>query len=435
MSPMQNNDQDMGNRSMTETERNQEFSPTEYPLHLADPLIRSGILPLLNMGLTGSGSFVGHLDSGIDPSQKDLITRMTAFAEIDNSGQVILNQAPIDETGHGTRTAGLVSGGCRKRRLLGVAPDSSLIVGKVLEGGNTVVRILSGLNWLMGNEVRVVLFCGGFPTANPILGPMLLQMRKAGILVICPIGNQGQGNYRQPGDDPSVLSVGAIDSSDKPAKFSGSCIGRFSHEVKAPDILAPGVAIPCISAKGGVTQSSGTSMAAAIVAGVVALLLEAETEASADQLYDAICYGSKPLDNETRKHARFGVLNAESALKYLREHKNKKTLPRPERLPLVNSGWRDPRLKYQLTHSGPEDTIMAVYVLYPELEADQWGRAVREFLAYGFKKLDQDSVKYLPGGRALIINATSTVHLELIENPLVTYASAADAGRLLIPNK
>lgn len=378
---------------------------------------------------------IGHLDTGIHSNAKELLGRLQASVAFDENGMLSKKLFGEDQTGHGTRTASLLVGGSRSRMYIGVAPNAELVSGKVLEGGSSIIRILKGLNWLADQKVPIALLCVGLPNKNPVFSAMLRQLRKENMLVICSIGNSGNGHFFQPGDDPSVLSVGAVDKNGKVPKFSGSRRGRFSTQVLAPDILAPGVDVPCATLTGGRAPYSGTSMAAAITAGVAALLLEAERESTADQLYDAICYGSISLETENKKHARCGTLNVKTALAYLRKHKNDKPKTPPKRVPLEKAGWRDPRLKYQIKHAETNVIITGVYIFQPNTEITLWENNTREFLNKMIQKTTNTTIEYLPRGRAFILSALATVHQILIAAPEITYASAADAGRILIPNK
>jgi hypothetical protein len=383
------------------------------------------------LGLMGKNIRIGLLDTGIHPTAKDLQKQIHDSVEFDKSGKQESIHSVNHSTDHGTQIASLLVGGSRSRMYIGVAPQANLVAATVLEGGLSVVRILKGLNWLGEQGVGIALLCAGLPTTNPVFSPIMRSLRQEGMLVICPIGNAGNGQFFQPGDDPSVLSVGAIDQNGKVPSFSGSRRGKLSTHLLAPDILAPGFRVPCASRTGGRTTSSGTSMAAALVAGVAALLKEAAPEATADQIYDALCYGSLPPQEHQKRHARCGILNASLALEYLQKNKHKTPLPRPERPLRVNKGWRDPRLRYQLLHAAPEDTIKAVYILKEEIKKENWEASVQETL----EDMLPTNTTFLPRGRALIVNGPATIHRSLVNHHEITYASAADTGRALAPSK
>lgn len=384
-----------------------------------------------NKKLTGLQVRIGHLDTGVLLSINDLSKTIEDFMVTDNLGGIKTNPLMEDEVGHGTHIASIIVGTTRERMQIGIAPNSRLLVGKVMEGGLSVVRILKGLDWLSKKNVPIALLCAGLPNTNPIFGPMMESLKKQGMLVICPIGNCGNGKFLQPGDDASVLSVGAIDEDGDVPRFSGSRKGSLSTQVFAPDILAPGVDVPCATRTGGRANYSGTSMAAAVVAGTAALLLEAEPNATRDQLYDALCYGSTPLNEAQKKHARCGVLNGKLALDYLRENKNRKTQNLPKRPAIVNKGWKDTRLVYELEKSENKDEITAVYCILEKTDIEVWSDTAKELISPYLKAKGLKSITYLKIGKVIIVVGTKDLHISLLNNIPFTYASAADAGLIL----
>ncbi|MFK7809918.1 MAG: S8 family serine peptidase [Saprospiraceae bacterium] len=375
---------------------------------------------------------IGHLDTGIHGEAKDILGRLDSFVAFNENGVLEENPNYEDAAGHGTRIASLLVSQSRSRMYIGVAPEAKLVSAKVLEGGATVIRILKGLNWLADQKVPIALFCVGLPNKNPVFSILLQQLRAENILAICSIGNAGNGYFFQPGDDPSVLSVGAIDKKSKVPKFSGSRRGQFSTEVLAPDILAPGVAVPCATKSGGRAPFNGTSMAAAIVAGVAAKLLAAEPESTADQLYDALCYGSGHLSAENKKHARCGILNFRKALEYLKKHKNEKPKPRPIRPVLEDAGWRDTRLMYRLAHAKSNELVVAIYIWGLNITVENWEEKARSFIDKTIPESLFVKTELLPRGRAIIISSQPKSHSLLLSSNEIIYASAADAGRALL---
>ncbi|MDW3650126.1 MAG: S8/S53 family peptidase [Bacteroidia bacterium] len=386
---------------------------------------------LHTQGLSGKGIRIGHLDSGIHTNARDLHQKVDLSCVFDWEGNPDKNLCLTDDTGHGTRTASLVVGSSRSRTFIGAAPDASLVSAKVLEGGQIVLRILKGLDWMAAQKVPVILLCAGLPTPNPVFGPMMERLRKQGVLVICPIGNTGNNHFLQPGDHASVLSVGAHDEQGLVPKFSGSRHGRFSTNVLAPDILAPGVHIPCAQPIGGIGNFSGTSMAAALVAGVAALLLQAVPEAHADLLYDAFCYSSQYACETNRKHVRCGLLDAEAALVYLQVHKKLSPQKRPTRPSTKPIGWKDPRLMHQLTHTDNKESLTAIYIFHPNLTDKVWEARMRQEMQFLLRESDSFSTDYLSRAKALVLTGTPALHQKVLLHPALSYASAADAGSFL----
>jgi subtilisin family serine protease len=121
------------------------------------------------------------------------------------------------------------------------------------------------------------------------------RLQARGVAVVAAAGNSGPGarTVTTPGDYPEVLSVGALSASGAVAPFSsrgptlrqrGPGFRRYSRHVVKPDVMAPGVGIelPPEARRGG--RASGTSHAAAVAAGALALAAQARPEAGGHRL-------------------------------------------------------------------------------------------------------------------------------------------------------
>ena len=97
------------------------------------------------------------MDTGVDAGHESLRGRVKDFIDIDSSGQIVSdNRLPeekaYDSDEHGTHTAGTISGGLTNGMAIGVAPECELYSGVVIEGGDTLVRILTGMEWCLENK-------------------------------------------------------------------------------------------------------------------------------------------------------------------------------------------------------------------------------------------------------------------------------------------
>jgi len=259
-------------------------------------------------GARGQGVTIGLLDTGVDDTHPDLLDgkgnkKVTRWAEFDADGRMVPNSTAHDTDLHGTHCAGILVGGSRSGKWIGVAPDARLAVALVLDGkkgGGTDAQILAGMNWAIEEGVDVIsmslggLVISSLPTGNLMLNleipstytETIFTALEAGIPVVTAIGNEGSQTTGLPGNDMFAFAVGATDYRDRPAGFSG---GR-THIIREsdylpedllplpyskPDISAPGVAITSCVPKQKYAELSGTSMATPHVAGAVALLLSA----------------------------------------------------------------------------------------------------------------------------------------------------------------
>jgi len=248
---------------------------------------RLGVPKLWDAGFTGKGVLVGHLDTGVDGSHAALKGAIKSFAEFDMVGAPIAGARPRDSGEHGTHTAGTIAGRAVGTSRFGVAPDAQLASALVIEGGNVIARILAGLDWMVGQGVRIVSASLGLRGFTPAFLMVSRLLRARGILPVFAVGNEGPGTSRSPGNYAEVLSVGACDARDLVADFSGS--QRFARVADpiVPDIVAPGVAVLSCVPSGQYAEMDGTSMAAPHIAGLAALLWQA-TNATANDIEKAI---------------------------------------------------------------------------------------------------------------------------------------------------
>lgn len=270
-------------------------------------------------GLTGKGVRVGHLDTGVDANHPALAGRVKGFVEIDFAGDRVANARPHDTDEHGTHTAGTICGGKIRGLAIGVAPGAELYSGLVIEGGNALLRVLGGMEWALEQNVRVLSMSLGFRGYTPFLVAVTRRLREQGVLPVFAIGNEGPGTSRSPGNYSEALSVGAVDSRLRMAYFSSSIEFNRPDEPRQPNVVAPGVAVISARPGGGGQSMDGTSMATPHVAGVAALLLEAEPNATVNQLENAIQSTCAVLKKQDATRFGFGMVDARRALKCLQE--------------------------------------------------------------------------------------------------------------------
>jgi subtilisin family serine protease len=272
--------------------------------------------------LSGKGVLIGHLDTGVDGTHPALAGAIAEFADFDAMGQRVPGNPPAHDTGqHGTHTAGTIAARQVGPIAFGCAPGAYLASGIVADGVtflSSPARILGGLEWLVALGVRVLSMSIGLPGFLPDFQPVIQALRANNVLPVIAIGNDGPGTSRSPGNYDDVLSVGAIDRSGAVADFSCSQTFLRPEDPLVPDIVAPGVDVTSSIPGGGTLNMSGTSMAAPHVAGLAALLLEADGTATADDLEAAILgsctLGPKmPIDRANR-----GLPNGPKALALLR---------------------------------------------------------------------------------------------------------------------
>jgi serine protease AprX len=265
----------------------------------------------------GSGVGVAVIDSGIS-SSADVSRRVTAFVDFTRG---TLSTAPSDGYGHGTHVAGLIAEGALDPSVAayrGVAPDVRLIGLKVLDsaGRGRTSDVIRALEYATKHRktlgIDVINLSLGHPVYEPAKRDPLVKAVekavKAGIVVVVAAGNHGTNAARgqvgfagitSPGNAPSVITVGALDTKgttsradDDVAPYSSRGPTWYDGTAK-PDLVAPGHRLVSSAAPESTLYQtysasqvgtsylrlSGTSMATAVTTGTVALMIEAARQA------------------------------------------------------------------------------------------------------------------------------------------------------------
>ena len=198
---------------------------------------------------------------------------------------------PLDDRNHGTITAGVLIGnetpdGTR----FGVAPNATLLHGKVIDGDGTArtTNVLQGLEWAIEHPHQpdvLLINVGHKRVYYDRYIEAVERARDAGIYVVVPAGNEGDGGITSPGSVYSALSVGATNASGVVEDYSvGNVISTrarwgvapiyeydWPESYVVPTVVAPATTIST-TADGGFTRTSGTSFSAPHAAGVIALM-------------------------------------------------------------------------------------------------------------------------------------------------------------------
>ena len=221
---------------------------------------------------TGAGIRVAVLDSGFDFHHPDFAGRQVISA-------TFVGQPVQDAYGHGTYCIGTALGDRMRAggvRRYGCARKGVILAGKVLSniGSGQDAGILAGINWAIHNGARVILLplgsavaVGASPSAAyENAGRAALN---AGSLIVASAGHGGNQPVGRPANSPSIMAVAAVDQSLRRAAFS--CIGINPNGGEI-NIAGPGVAVfSSVRMPTRYAIWSGTSMAAAHVAGIAAL--------------------------------------------------------------------------------------------------------------------------------------------------------------------
>lgn len=218
----------------------------------------------------GKGVTIAILDTGCDSTHPDLQERIIGgqnFTDDDGSNSDIF----LDYNGHGTHVAGTIAAQKDDKGVVGVAPEASLLIVKVLNkrGSGQYEWIINGIYYAIEQKVDIISMSLGGPADLPELHEAIKKAVSNNILVVCAAGNEGDGidstdEYAFPGRYNEVISVGSINLERSPSDFSNS------HD--DIDLVAPGEKILSTYLNGKFATLSGTSMAAPHVTGALALI-------------------------------------------------------------------------------------------------------------------------------------------------------------------
>lgn len=293
-------------------------------------------------GYTGAGVGVALIDSGIN-EHPDFDDQQHGHSRVVFHQSFIHKKEKLtqDEYGHGTHIAGLIAGDGLSstgpdysQTFTGIAPGAHIVNLRVLnvDGSATDSEVIAAIEHAISlrhkENIRVInlsLGRGVFESyKKDPLCKAVEKAWKAGIVVVVAAGNNGRyqptdgyGTITSPGNDPYVITVGAMKTMGTPernddliASYSSKGPTLIDHIVK-PDIVAPGNLlistetpdtllystethnqVPYSSyVYGGLSTPStkyftlsGTSMATGVVSGVVADLLEANPRLTPDQV-------------------------------------------------------------------------------------------------------------------------------------------------------
>ncbi|HZE89935.1 MAG TPA: S8 family serine peptidase [Verrucomicrobiae bacterium] len=315
--------------------------------------------------LTGSGVTIAVLDSGIALGSDLVSTPPTIAREIDI---VEPDGVFADSFGHGTLVAGVIAGSGfasslpgTTRTFRGIAPGARLISVKVVDhdGGASVSSVLAGTDWVLRNRevynVSVMNISLGHPVDESFETDPLCQAVEmawhAGIVVVVSAGNSGGHGYAtitSPANDPTVITVGAIEDW-RTAETSDDLVASFSSRgptaidgVMKPDIVAAGSGVVTLRSAGSRLDTvfsgrrlryseyteaipeagdgdspyvtlSGTSLAAARVSGAAAILIQQDPKARPDDVKARLMIGASKM-NDSIVARGSGLLDVNASL-------------------------------------------------------------------------------------------------------------------------
>ena len=282
-----------------------------------------GARSLWEDGVTGEGVNVAVIDTGV-ADVAALSGGDKVVAMVDLSAEAGVPEARFADTyGHGTHMAGIIAGRTpgadpseaedHPEWFLGVAPDAGIVSVKVGDnsGAVDVTQVIAGVDWVVDHadelDIRVINLSYSSGSSLPYwTDPLTYSVERAwqaGIVVVVAAGNDGLGQLRLgvPANDPYMIAVGGVEAV-APSAFAIPSWATNGNGLRNPDVAAPGAHIESLRAplsrvdlehpEGFVDdvrfRGSGSSQAAAVVSGAVALMLDANPSLTPDQVKAAL---------------------------------------------------------------------------------------------------------------------------------------------------
>ncbi|WP_096778601.1 S8 family peptidase [Zobellella denitrificans] len=289
---------------------------------------------------TGLGVTVWVVDTGVDGSHADLqpdsgtgiggyIGGVSCLGTASTASCV--TDGGIDDNGHGTHVAGIVGARHNDIDVVGVAPDSAIASVKVLDstGNGYDSNLIAGLEYIASQAATGGLHVVNMSLARPgncqlgeedsgaaLISDSLTLLNQWGVVVVAAAGNDPNKEISDlvPAGCPQVMAVAsttAMDGTNKCRALRGSILADtasyFTTDGAGVLVSAPGSTredntcggiqpkgILSLAVGGGTTEKNGTSMAAPHVAGLAALMLQADAALPPDGVRTLIgCHATR----------------------------------------------------------------------------------------------------------------------------------------------
>ena len=325
------------------------------------------------LGYNGAGVGVAVIDSGITSYHDDLTYNGSSSSVRTLAGQRTVGFVDFvngrttryDDNGHGTHVAGIIAGNGQDSwgARAGIAPAAHLVGLKVLDqnGRGVISNVIAAMDWVLANKsahnIRVVnLSVGAAVTESYNTDPLTLAAKRlvdGGVVVVTAAGNLGKnalghtqyGGITSPGNAPWVLTVGA-NSHEGTVTRLDDVVARYSSRgptaidyLAKPDVVAPGTGMVSLADPTSLmysTKSSfllrgtvwgttkpylsltGTSMAAPVVTGTVALMLQANPSLTPNMVKAIVQYTAQQYSGYDALTQGAGFLNTRGAVQLAR---------------------------------------------------------------------------------------------------------------------
>jgi subtilisin family serine protease len=274
-------------------------------------------MPGVPDGVDGSGILVAVVDSGVEALVPNLRGQVLPGKDFNKNPTKRGWHDPVMFGGHGTGVASIIVGKGRGTGVRGVAPGARVLPVRVANSHGTSpdARIARAIRWAVAQDVDVINLSMGDDKSNDELNAAIRYAVRKGVIFVAGAGNDGPDNAGPfyPAAIPDAIAVGGTGRNQ-------SRVAGFSCRGDWVDLVAPGTWVPQTSNDGSKGVANGTSFASPFVAGVAALMLQANPNLKQEQVRriltsTAIDIAVPGFDIE----AGHGRLNAAAAVKKARD--------------------------------------------------------------------------------------------------------------------
>lgn len=241
----------------------------------------------------GKGAKIAIIDSGFDLNSS-LMSEKIIDVDYYRSGE----DSAVDTIGHGTQVSTIIAG------KNGVCPECQLIIVK-LGSIDSNLKVAQTIRWAVDQGANVINLSFIIDHYDDQIQQEIIRAWQKGVVLVAAAGNNHTTDFQYPGAYGPVIAVAATDKDDQKAAFSN--YGEWVN------LAAPGVDIYTYGANDRFVRTSGTSIAAPIVAGVAGLVWASPYGTSNETVVQRLCDTADPI-NGTGTNWKCGRINAARAV-------------------------------------------------------------------------------------------------------------------------
>ena len=286
------------------------YKDPRYQYHLDNIKVKEAWSVIENHG-GYSTTKVAVIDTGVDVYHEDLSENLvdTTNYYLTIGGKRIARD--YDMGNHGTHVSGIIGATNNDFGVTGVASGTNndlvdlMVVGSSPDGEYLYTAdIIDAINYAKESGAKVMNMSFGVEGRDRAMEAAIRDAYNLGIVMVAAAGNDGVNAFSSPTDFKEVISVNASNSFNNPTYWSD--YGTYK------DITAPGNLILSTMPGDDYDYMSGTSMASPVVAGVVALMLDANPSLTPAEVYNILCASTSATSFDDK--LAYGVVDAKAAV-------------------------------------------------------------------------------------------------------------------------